>query len=173
VACGATEVCNAGSCVAPDGLAVLSVPLTAASQTHRFADLFVGSANLEGVTLTIRAYAPGATGGTLVIYPSDMLAGYSASPLETKLSSLSAKWMDLTIPVASSAGFDATIVKQVNLDVKGGPGPWINPTVVYIESIWSSNRLVNDTFDTSSGKLVSSSLVVVPGATIAWAQSVP
>jgi hypothetical protein len=90
------------------------------------------------------------------------------------LSSLSAKWMDLSIPVTSVGAFDANNARQISLDVSAaGAGPWTNPTVVYIDSIRSSNLVVNDTFDTSSVNLVSSSFVVVTGSTITWAAGIP
>jgi hypothetical protein len=173
VACDPTKVCNAGSCVAPSGVAVLSVPLTGAAQTQRFANLFAMPADLKGITLTVRAYAPGATSGTLLIYPSDTTSNFGPDVLKINLSSLSAKWMDLTIPIASKGAFNAASVKQVNLELAAGQGPWSNPTVVYIDSIRSSNLLVNDTFDTTFGILLKSNLVVVPGSTVSWAQSLP
>ncbi len=64
-------------------------------------------------------------------------------------------------------------VKQVNIEVHAETGPWTNPTVVYVDSIRSSNLAVNDTFDASFGGMVKSSLLVVPGSTIDWAASLP
>ena len=174
IACGPTQVCNSGSCVAPSGIAVLSVPFTGAEQSQRFADLFnVTAPNLEGTSLTVRAYAPGATSGTLLIVPSDTASAFSSNVLKIDLTSLSAKWMDLAIPIASAGPFNATSVKQINLTLSAGKGPWSKPTVLYIDSIRSSNLRVNDTFDTSFGNLLKSSLVAAPGATIDWTQSLP
>ena len=172
VACGPTQVCNDGGCIAPDGVAVLSVPFTGATQAQRFAELFPPSADLEGTTLTVRAYAPGATGGTLLIYLSDTASNSSVGVLQTDLTTLAAKWIDLTIPVATGGAFNAKSVKQVNLEVNAGPG-YANPTVVFVDGIRSSNLAVNDTFSASFGNLVKSSLLVVAGSTIDWTAAVP
>ncbi len=175
VACDPTQVCTDGSCVAPSGLVTCSVPLTAAEQNQRFADLFPPSANLEGATLTVRAYAPGATSGTLVMYVQDTSSNLGNSSLRTELSSISNKWADLSLHIASASPFDATIVKQINVEVYAGSGagPWTNPTVVYVDSVRTSNLAVNDTFDASLGNFVKSSTYAVAGSTIAWSQSLP
>ncbi|HKO51263.1 MAG TPA: hypothetical protein VJV79_26320, partial [Polyangiaceae bacterium] len=173
VACGPTLVCNSGGCVAPSGVAVLSVPFTDATHFQRFANLFPSPAKLEGATLTLRIYAPGATSGTLVMFLSDSQSNFSPDVLQTELSSLSAKWMDLTIPVVSAGSFDATMLKQINFDLKAGPGPWANPTIVYVDGIRASNLVLNETFDSSPGMLVKSSIVAVSGSTVTWLQSLP
>ena len=173
VACAPSEVCNDGSCVAPAGVAILSVPLTAAAQVQRFADLFIPLPDLEGATLTIRAYAPGATGGKLVIFASDSSSQFSPAVLETELKSISQKWTDLTVQIASSGAFSATSARQINVELRGAVGPWSKPTVVYVDSIRTSNLAVNDTFDSSAGNFVLSSFAAVSGSTIAWAASVP
>jgi hypothetical protein len=173
VACGPLQVCNTGSCVAPQGVAVLSTPLTDTPQKHRFADIFPYP-NLEGATLTVRAYAPGATGGTLVMYMSDETSGYSQPYLYTELKTLNDHWVDITIPVASGGNFNAKRVKQINLELWGETGPWLSPaTVVYVDSVRTSNQAVNDTFNTSYAPFVQSSLQVVPGSTLGWVDAMP
>jgi hypothetical protein len=150
--------------------------LTGSAQVHRFADVFNAglNLNLEGATLTVRAYAPGATAGTLVLQPVDGSSAFSPAVLTTDLTSLSQKWTDLSIPLESLGPFAAAKTKQINLEVRAGAaGPWLNPTVVYIDSIRASNLAVNDTFDSSSGNFVSSSMVTVPGTTLSWTQTVP
>lgn len=171
VACDPAKVCNGGSCVAPAGVVILSTPLTDTAQAQRFADLL--APNLEGATLIIRAYAPGAMGGTLVTFLSDTMSGFSPTTISTDLTSLSQKWTDITIPIATLGSFHANIVKQVNLEVHSSTGPWLNPTIVYVDSIRTSNLVVNDTFDSGFGNFVSSSLVTVTGSTIGWAASIP
>ena len=174
VACGPLQVCNAGSCVAPQGVAVLSTPLALADQKHRFADLFAAFPNLEGRTITIRAYAPGATAGYLVTYMSDNSSG--ASPLiQTNLTAMSDHWVDITIPVITVGTFTAKSVKQINLELWAGPtGPWLSPmTVVYVDSILTSDLAVNDKYDTSYVPFVQSSQQVVPGSTLGWLEAMP
>jgi len=48
-----------------------------------------------------------------------------------------------------------------------------NPTVVYVDSVRSSNLAVSDTFDASKGNFVMSSLIKVDGSTLTWAATVP
>jgi len=174
VACDPTNVCNNGSCVAPTGLTVLSVPAKKnSSGRHRFADIFPAPANLEGASITVRVYAPGATSGTLVVYPSDTTSN-NPGMLTADLASLAEKWTDLTISVASTKTFNATSIKQLNLEVNlASTGSSIDPVVVYVDSIRSSNLAVSDTFDSSVGGMVSSSQVVVPGSTFTWAAAMP
>ena len=172
VACGPTMVCNSGSCVAPAGVAILSVPLTDTTQAQRFADLFMPVPNLEGANVIVRAYAPAATAGTFVTYVSDTGSNFSPTVITTPLSSLSQQWTDIVIPVASLGSFNATMVRQVNLEVHSATGV-ANPTVVYVDSIRTSNMTINDTFDASFGNLVKSSLVVVTGSSIDWAAAMP
>jgi len=176
VACDPLKVCNAGACVAPQGVAVLSTPLTAANQQHRFADTFPGNPKLpEGTLVTARVYAPGATGGTLVMYLSDTASGYSQPYLNTELKTLSDHWVDVTITVASGSSFDASRgVKQVNLELWGGTGPWLSPaSVVYVDSVRSSDLTINDKFDASFAPMVTSTQQTVPGSTLTWLTAVP
>ncbi|HYQ16737.1 MAG TPA: hypothetical protein VEQ58_13290 [Polyangiaceae bacterium] len=176
VVCDATQVCDDGSCVAPSGVAVLSVPLpegTDFGAAQRFADLFPPSANLNGASVTVRVYAPGATGGTLVVFVSDTASAFSPRVVTTDLADLSEKWTDITVPVVSAGAFDATIVKQVNIEVHAGAGPWTDPTVVYVDGVHSSNGVVKDTFGTSFGNMVTSGYVVIDGSTLGWADALP
>ncbi|HKO50523.1 MAG TPA: hypothetical protein VJV79_22525 [Polyangiaceae bacterium] len=174
IACAPTQLCSAGSCVSAAGVAVLSTPLTTAAQSMRFANPFPLDIGLEGASLTVRAYAPGATGGTLNIFLSDFGSHFSPTVIITPLATVSQKWTDITVPIASLDAFDANNAKQVNVEVhSGSTGPWTNPTVVYVDSIRSSNLLVNETFDTSSAPFTKSSIVVVAGASLDWAASVP
>jgi hypothetical protein len=153
---------------------VLSVPFTGAEQKQRFANLFPTTApDLEGTSLTVRAYAPGAASGTLEIFPSDLESAFSPSVLKIDLTILSGKWTDLTLLIASAGSFNATKVRQINLVLSAGQGPWTSPTVLYIDSIRGSNLRVDDPFDTSYGNLLKSALVAVPGSTITWGQSLP
>ena len=124
--------------------------------------------------MIVRAYAPGATGGTLNVYVQDTASGVGGSSL-IDLSKINAKWTDVSIHVDSITGFDASSVKQVNVEVASGTGagPWTNPTIVYIDGIRASNLTVSDTFDSSVGNFVKSSLFAVPGSAISWSQSVP
>ncbi|HYQ43269.1 MAG TPA: hypothetical protein VER11_14910 [Polyangiaceae bacterium] len=174
VACAATDVCNDGSCVAPSGVVVISVPLTDVSQAQRAADILAPSGiNLAGLSLTVRVYAPGAKGGILSAYASDTSSGIGPS-VSTNLASISQNWTDITIPVAVKGSFNPEQTKQINLEVRSESSTsTANPTVVYVDSVRSSNLAVSDTFDASKGNFVMSSLIKVDGSTLTWAATVP
>jgi hypothetical protein len=153
------------------------VPATGPAQATRFSDLFLRNSvvtpvNLEGTTLTLRVYAPGATSGTLDVFVSDTASGFGPSH-PTDLASLSQKWTDITISIGGSASVKTDAVRQVNLLVTTGSAGSSVPTVVYVVSIRTSNLDVNETFDSSYGGFVKSGLVVVAGSTLAWSPSVP
>jgi hypothetical protein len=150
------------------------VPLTTAETAQRFAAKLEALPDLTNSVLTLRLYAPGATGGQLNLYVSD--ADYTAGGgAFVALSSLSAKWTDVVLPIGGVSGtFDPQAIVQVNLEVRAGAtGPWANPTVVYVDRIWSSNALVNDTFDTTKGGFAASTQLVIAGSTLTWMDSMP
>lgn len=170
VSCDPTKVCNAGSCVAPAGVAVLSTPLATSSDATRFADVFPGfPIDLTGASVRVRVYAPGATGGTLGAFVTDTASAFG-SMVTVSLASVSQKWTDIIVPVL---GVNPKLVKQVNLLVTGSTDPTLNPTVLYVDSVRATNQLVNETFDTSSSGFVTSGLVFVPGATVSWSAALP
>jgi hypothetical protein len=151
---------------------MLSVPLTKTQDAQRCADLFPSAPNLEGATLTVRVYAPGATDGFSSIYASDT-AFATGMRLTVELLSLRQSGRTSAFGSPSLNPFDAAHVKQLNLEVQGGSGPsGSTRRIVYIDGIRASNLAVNDTFDSSSGNFAISSQVA-PGAKFAWAKSVP
>jgi len=178
VACSPTQVCNAAACVAPDGIVVLSTPLTAdTNSATRYSDVFTtGPFNLEGTTITVRVYAPGATGGTLNVFLSDNKLPNTAFGPEypVDLAVLSQKWTDITIPCQSSGAFDATAVKQINLRIQGAAGSVTSPTVLYVDSVRTSNKLVQDTFPSDIQGFAKSSFVAVAGSSPpTWIAAMP
>lgn len=186
VACGPTQVCNSGNCVAPQGLAVLSVPLdqyTVDDPGTRFADTYSPLVDLEGTTMTVRVYAPGATGGNLLVYLSDSNSTAGSGAGSVPLTTLNNKWVDITFPIASTPAttppFNAKAVKQVNIELHAGTGPWTNPTVVYVDSVRTSNLAVNHTWDATAGApnpaapMTMSSLLKIEGSSLTWSDTVP
>jgi len=179
VACDPTQVCNAGICGAAAGLTVFNTPLTSSGQGQRYADIFIPSGgtgiDLSGFTVTARVYAPGATAGSLVLYMSDNSSGLGPE-VSFDLTTLSQKWVDVSIPIVMGGAFNPKITKQLNLDVRSGStnGPWQSPTtLVYVDSVRISNGSINDTFDSTIGGFVKSSIVKVEGSALSWAQSLP
>jgi hypothetical protein len=168
-ACAPAEVCNAGACSTAQGLVVLTVPFTMATQIQRYADRPSSPWSLANAQTFVRMYAPGATAGDVFVYLSDFNSNTGAQ-ITLSLSALASGWTDVVVPAAVPAGsFDPTMVKQVTIEIQAGPtGPWESPTVVYIDSVRTTNLTLDDTFDTSIGNMVSSNLLVVAGSTLTW-----
>jgi hypothetical protein len=175
VACGPTEVCNAGLCGSASGLVALSVPFASSGQTQRFADVFQAGPDLTGATVTVRMYAPGATNGTLSTYLVDLNASPTFSvPVFTEFATLSAGWTDIVVPVPPAGGtFDTTHVHQVTFDFASTGTPAINPTVIYIDRVWSSDLTIQDGFDSGFGSMIPSSLQKIDGSTLGWVSATP
>jgi hypothetical protein len=152
----------------------LSVPITEASTAQRFADKFEALPDLTNGTLTLRLYAPEATGGELKLYVGDEDFTGGGGAL-VALNTLATKWTDVVVPIGGASGaFDPVAISQLNIEVTAGTtGPWKNPTVIYVDRIWSSNGLVNDTFDATKGGFVASSLMVIAGSTLTWTDAMP
>jgi hypothetical protein len=178
VVCSPTQVCNSGACGAAQGVVEMSVPFDPAGKSPaegmRFAPKFPSLPNLTDDTLTVRLYAPGATGGTITFYTSD--ADYTAgATVQLPLSSLSSGWVDVKVAVGHLAGtYDPSVVSQLNIQIVAeGTPPYTSPTLVYVDAIWSNNGLINDTFDASAGQFTKSSLMVVSGSQYKWFDALP
>jgi hypothetical protein len=174
VACGPTQVCNAGICGDAHGLVAWSVPLTANGQIQRYADRPLSPWSLTGAEMIVRMYAPGATGGDVAVYETDQTSQNGPGQV-VSLSVLATGWTDIVLPPATSAmTFDPTMVKQVTFEIQAnGNGPWANPTVVYVDSVRASNVAIDDTFDSDIGTMVTSTLLTVPGSNMSWVPAVP
>jgi hypothetical protein len=184
VDCDATSVCNLGSCVAPQGVAVLSVPLSAAGQAQRYGNIFPGFPDLSNRTVTLRIYAPGATGGNLLAYFTDDPDFTAGGGGTVPLADLALGWTDLVFSVGSLSGaYDPTHIRQINLVVtsENTAGPWTNPTVIYVDSVRSSNLIITDTFNAgtplqgaaSVQNMAPSTQQTLAGSTLTWSDSVP
>jgi hypothetical protein len=173
VTCLPEQVCNAGGCGAAQGLVALSVPLTAAGQTQRFADNFSTPLDLTYSNIALRVYVPHATGGVLILYAVDASSNFGLQ-LKIPLDRLGSSWNDIEVPAGAVNPFDSTRTRQIVIEVNSGSDTsWSNPTVVYVDGIRSSNALLNDTFDSDIGAMQMSPLVSVMGATCTWTASVP
>lgn len=175
VACDATQVCNAGTCGAPQGVVVLTVPMNVPNEIQRYADRFSPFVNLAGQKLYFRMYAPGATGGSFIVFMTDSSEFTFSIQISFPLAGMSSRWVDIEVPVPVASGdYDPTSLYQVTFDiVTESAGPWTDPTVIYIDRIWSSELTVNDTFDATLGQMVSSSFETIPGATLTWTDMMP
>ena len=165
------------------GVVVLTVPLSEPGQGQRYNAHNTGRVeanDLTGATLTLRVYAPGATGGNLhVFYSSANFA--NSEPTDIALSNLTDGFKDIEIPVPDpmSNGFRPTDVFIIRVEVEAGAGfgeSWQLPsTVVYIDSIISSNGLIADSFDTapSFSTFGLSDSRELPNSSLSWLPSLP
>lgn len=157
---GATMTIGAaGAAMTAAGIAVLTVPLTAVGQGQRYNWENKNSsglvpANLAGATMNIVACAPGATAGNLHIFFSAGVTGADSPSFDVALSQLNAGFETISIPVPDAVGsFDPTSVLVTRIEVEAGTGfgtSWQTPaTIVYIDSISTSNGVFKDNFDTA------------------------
>jgi hypothetical protein len=126
--------------------------------------------------VTVRLYAPGATGGNLLCYFTDSTNFTSGGGTTVSLSALAAGWTDLVLQVGTPSGeYDPTSINQLTMEVtsENTAGPWTDPTVVYVDKIWSSNGTANDPFTTDLATMRISTQRVVAGATMTWSDTVP
>jgi hypothetical protein len=166
---------SSGSCTHANGVAVLTVPLTNPGQGQRFNyenHDGSGSYNLTGATLKIVACVPGATGGNLHVFftTADRIDSTAAN---VALSTLTTGFTTVGIPVpAVSGGFDPATIMVIRIEIEAGSAfgtRWQTPaTVVYIDSISTSDGRFNDTFDSGSAPLQYSGSRAVSASTLTW-----
>ncbi len=174
VACGPSQVCNSGACGAAQGLVVFSIPFTQTGQIQRYADKLPTLPSLTDATVTLRVYAPGATAGTLVVYISDV-DFTQLMQHNFKLAQLSTGWTDIDVPAGTLTGaYDPSSVYQITLEFRADDsGPWANPTIMYLDGIWSSNGAFNDTFSASLSNMIGSTMAIIQGSTMTWSDAMP
>jgi hypothetical protein len=170
VVCAADQVCNAHKCGAPQGLVKMSLPFTQNGQAQRYADKFLTTPNLTNTALTLRLFAPGATGGAASIYAIDNTGFTFGVGSVTQLVACSTHWCDVVLRIGPAAGdFDPVSMYQVAIEFQANDaGPWLNPTAVYLDSVRCSNGLVNDNFNTALDAMVTSTSMVLAGAQMTW-----
>ena len=138
------------------GVEMLTVPLVAIGDGQRYNAqnrAGVSTYNLSGQTLTIRAYAPGAVGGDMSVFFRS-LGGVDTTPTKVGLSTLTSGFIDVAIPVpAAGANFDPTMVEIIRIEIEAdaafGATFQTPATIVYIDSIISTNAVVSLPFNTA------------------------
>jgi hypothetical protein len=185
--CGATcaEVadCELGAACTPSGceatgLAVFTIPFTAAAQIQRYSAVHATERrDLTGDVLHVRLYAPGATAGSVTINLFDN-AGPPGVSSVVDLTTLNSGWVTLSIPVpAATADWNPAETGNVNFDVSSGTtGPWANPTIIYVDRIWSNNHLRDDRFVGGINPPMQRSTTAsasLAGSTLDWLAALP
>jgi hypothetical protein len=169
------------------GVERLTLPFSAVNQGQRY-NVYNRTAmggnpampyDLSGATLTIRVYAPGATGGDLSIFFRSV-GGMDTTPTKYGLSTLTAGFTDIVITVpAMTATYNPAMTEIIRIEAESDPAfgsSWASPTIVIIDSIVSSNGVVNAPFDTDppAGVFMSSGFrQTVPNAMNVWAATYP
>ena len=182
---GATGTGGAPATTA-SGVEKLSVPLTAVGQGQRWnVDNNTASGSpydLSGATVTFRVYAPNAIGGDLNIFFSSGTGTASGPALQVGLSTITAGYTNIpvAVPAAVAGGFDPTAVTIIRLEVEAaaafGSTFQAGATIVYVDSIVSSNGVVNEPFDaapTGATAFASSGARPLTGSTNTWMATAP
>ena len=171
---GATGV--AGD-ISATGVIELSVPLAADGQDQGF-DIYHLSPplDLSGATVTARVYAPNAINGQITLWLSS--GGGASAGVITAFTELNAGYFEVTATVPAADGtFDPSQIDGVHLEVQlTSSGPWQSPTtIVYLDSVVSSNGILNDTFDTSpdASLFVQSTWQTVSDSSFTWLANYP
>ncbi len=160
---GVSDVCA-------DGCAVLSAPLTAYEQHARF-QIYLDPTDLSTETLTFRVFvkAGGPDGGLQYGFQNGEALGWAGIYPWKNLGDLVGQgWQDITIDMSEYApagdgeggaggaggagnadGPDSSKVQILNLWIESGSGagPWASPSIVYVDSVKSSDGTINFEFE--------------------------
>jgi hypothetical protein len=169
--------------VAATGVEMLTVPLMAISDGQRFNVQNRTSPStpydLSGATVTVRAYAPCAVGGNLSIFFRST-STLDSPTMKVALSTLVGGFVDIPVPVpAATPNFDPLLVDVVRIEVEADAAygyTFQSPaTVVYIDSVVSSNGAVMQPFDTvpQQTDFMSSGARPLPGSSFLWLAQYP
>jgi hypothetical protein len=161
---------------------MVSVPLAIVGDGQRYnAQNRAGTSSydLSGQTLTIRAYAPGAIGGDMsVFFRSPNVV--DSERTRVALSTITSGFIDVQIPVPAAAGdFDPAMVDVIRLEIEAdatfGSAFQTPATVVYIDSITSSNGAVSLLFNSAPAvtDFGSSGARPLTGSTFSWLAQYP
>jgi hypothetical protein len=174
-----------GSGPTATGVMRLSLPFTASGQGQRYnvQNRTNPSApyDMSGQTLTIRVYAPGATGGDLSVFFRS-LGGTDTTPVKVPFTMMTAGFVDISIPVpAMTATYNPVMTEIIRIEPETDPAfgsSWTNPTLIVLDSIVSTSGTVNIPFNTDpgAGSPIFSSSGARPGptgTTTTWAAAYP
>ncbi len=146
-----------GSGQTATGCAKLSIPLDDAADKAHFVITLASAADLSGAILSMRLYVRAGAGGTIFNYVQDSgsyhFLGVPAAQRQ-KLSGLDG-WSIVTWNVGAEPPGSSSIVKtsirNIGIEVNATPSTsWLNPTIIYIDSINVSSPTLSFAFDASS-----------------------
>jgi len=107
------------------------------------------------------------------VFFSTAVTGADSPAFDVALSQLTSGFETISIPVPdATSSFDPTSILVTRIEVEAGANfgtSWQTPaTVVYIDSISTSDGRFNDTFDSGSAPLQYSGSRAVSASTLTW-----
>jgi hypothetical protein len=148
----------AGAGATANGCAKLSVPLASAADKAHFVISLTSPADLSQATISMRVYVRAGSGGSIFNYVQDSgTYHFFGVPVAERavLSNISG-WSTVTWGVGAEAdsgatGIVKTSIKNIGIEVNAQPSSsWLNPTIIYIDSITITTPALSFTFDGSS-----------------------
>jgi len=140
------------------GCAKLSVPLDATSDKAHFVISLTSTADLSGATLSMRVYVQAGQGGTIFNYVQDSGTYHFLGVPDAQRRSISSSsgwstisWNVGAEPDSAGTGIVKTSIKNIGIELNALPSSaWVNPTIVYIDSISVTNPTLSFTFDATA-----------------------
>lgn len=127
------------------GCARLSVPLASATDQAHFLMTLPANTDFTSAVVTFRVRCQAGSGGQLRGYlQHGGTPDYAFLVLGiTELVDLSG-WTSVSYELSGVTGFDKTVVRRVGLEITAaGSSSWLDPTVVYLDSISIANTALN------------------------------
>jgi len=169
---------NAGAGATANGCAKLSVPLASAADKAHFVISLTSPADLSQATISMRVYVRAGSGGSIFNYVQDSgTYHFFGVPLAERavLSNISG-WSTITWgvgaePDSGATGIVKTSIKNIGIEVNAQPSSsWLNPTIIYIDSITITSPALSFTFDGSSSVYPTPTTVAATGQAL-WINS--
>jgi len=140
------------------GCAKLSVPLDATSDKAHFLISLTSTADLSGATLSMRVYVQAGQGGTIFNYVQDSGTYHFLGVPDAQRRSISSSsgwstisWNVGAEPDSAGTGIVKTSIKNIGIELNAQPSSaWVNPTIVYVDSISVTNPTLSFTFDATA-----------------------
>jgi hypothetical protein len=168
----------AGAGATANGCAKLSVPLASATDKAHFVISLTSAADLSQAIISMRVYVRAGSGGSIFNYVQDSgTYHFFGVPLAERpvLSSISG-WSTITWgvgaePDSGATGIVKTSIKNIGIEVNAQPSSsWLNPTIIYIDSITITTPALSFTFDGSSSVYPTPTTVAATGQAL-WINS--
>lgn len=149
---------SGGSVQMAGGCAKLTVPLDDTNDKAHFVISLASTADLSGATINMRFYVQAGQGGTIFNYVQDSgtyhFLGVPAAkrqPLSSGSGWSTVSWDVGAEPDSAGTGIVKTSIKSIGIEINAQPSSnWVNPTIVYVDSINVTSPTLTFTFDAAS-----------------------